>query len=363
MLILPPDPARGPVHCRAMAVLRFQRVEALAEMATLARILGPVVGVGRRPVTTSGRSGASHERVDVRLRSGAIVRLILKRVHLAGDWTAFRSGDAVGREAMLLAETVLAAVWEAFACPYRAYAVEEGEVGLLMDDLSERLLPEGAPVDEEREERLLGALAGMHAQFWASSALELPWLASPSTAFTILGPDLADEDPSRWPPFGDQVARGWEIAHRRLPARVWDLLQTPPEELAEGWRDLSRTLVHGDAKLSNFAWLAEGRVAAFDWAGLGAAPVGRELGYYLAINAPRLPRTKEATLDRYRARLAHALGASLSDADWRRQVDAAVLTGGLTLLWQKALALESAPTPAAEAEFAWWADRLAALAA
>ncbi|HEV8634793.1 MAG TPA: hypothetical protein VG370_11215, partial [Chloroflexota bacterium] len=173
-----------------MQVLRFQRVDALAEMATLARILGPVVGVGRRHLTTGGRSGASHERVDVRLRSGQIIRLILKRVHLAEDWTAFRSGDAVGREAMLLAEPVLAAVWESFACPYRAYAVEEGAVGLLMDDLSERLLTGSGPIDEEREERVLAGLVGMHAQFWASSALDLPWLAPVSTAFTILGPRL-----------------------------------------------------------------------------------------------------------------------------------------------------------------------------
>ena len=345
-----------------MPVLRFQRVDALAEMATLGRILGPVVGVGRRHLATGGRSGASHERVDVRLRSGAIVKLLLKRVHLTEDWTAFRSGDAVGREAMLLAEPVLAAVWESFACPYRAYAVEAGAVGLLMDDLSERLLPEGGPIDEEREERLLAGLVGVHAQFWASSALDLPWLAPASTAFTILGPRLADEERSGWPPFGDQVVRGWEIVRRRLPARAWELLGTPPDELAAGWRDLSRTLVHGDAKLSNFAWLAEGGVAAFDWAGLAAAPVGRELGYYLAVNGPRLPRGKEATLERYHGLLARALGAPPADPAWRRQVDAAVLTGALTLLWQKALALESAPGPRAEAEFAWWAERVVAAA-
>jgi hypothetical protein len=345
-----------------MQVLRFQRVDALAEMATLGRILGPVVGVGRRQLPTRGRSGASLERVDVRMRSGQIVRLILKRVRLAEDWTAFRSGDAVGREAMLLAEPVLAGVWECFVCPYRAYAVEAGAVGLLMDDLSERLLAEEGRIDEEREERLLAGLVGMHAQFWAGSALDLPWLAPATTAFTLLGPGLADEPRSAWPPFGDEVVRGWEVVRARLPDRAWELLRTPPAALAEGWRDLSRTIVHGDAKLSNFAWLADGGVAAFDWAGLAAAPVGRELGYYLAINGPRLPRRREETLARYHDLLARALGAPLADAAWRRQLDAAVLTGALTLLWQKALALERAPGPAAEADFAWWAERVVAAA-
>jgi hypothetical protein len=296
------------------------------------------------------------------MRSGAIVPLILKRVHLTEDWTAFRSGDAAGREAMLLAEPVLGAVWESFACPYRAYAVEAGAVGLLMDDLSDRLLAEGAPLDQEREERLLAALVGLHAQFWASSTLDLPWLAPASTAFTILGPGRADEPRAAWPPFGEQVARGWELVRRRLPERAWTLLRTPSDRLIESWRDLSRTLVHGDAKLSNFAWLTGGGVAAFDWAGLGAAPAGRELGYYLAINGPRLPRGREATLERYHDLLAQALGAPLADAAWRRQVDAAVLSGALTLLWQKALALESTPGPAAEADFGWGVERVVAMA-
>jgi hypothetical protein len=120
--------------------------------------------------------------------------------------------------------------------------------------------------------------------------------------------------------------------------------------------------VHGDARLSNFAWLAEGRVAAFDWAGLSAAPVGRELGYYLAINGPRLPRAREASLERYRALLGQALGLPLPDAAWARQVDAAILVGALTLFWQKALAREERPSAATEADFAWWAERLEALA-
>jgi hypothetical protein len=318
-------------------MLRVARVADLAGLATLRRLFGEVVGVGTRPLRTGGRSGATHERLVARRRDGGLVHLVLKRSRLSDDWTAFRSGDAVGREAALLAEPALAGVWEAFACHYRAYAVEDGEVGLLMDDLTEQMAP-----DPAREERLLGALAAMHARFWESPALALPWLAPATTAHTLLGPRLSEEPRDRWPPFGDEVVRGWELARGRLSPGAWELLMSPPD-----WRDLPHTLCHGDAKLANFAWPTGGGVAGIDWAGLAAAPLGRDLGYYLAIN-----RRGDETLARYRA----LLPLALSDAEWRRHVDAALLTGALTLLWQKALAGDAA-------DLARWTDAVERLAA
>ena len=316
-------------------MLRLERVDELASVATLRRLFGEVVGVGRRAMATGGRSGATHDRLVVRLGGGGLVHLVLKRTRLAEDWTAFRSGDTLGREAVLLAEPTLAAVWDSFACPYRAYGVEGGEVGLLMDDLTEQMAPGPA-----REERLLAAFADMHARFWESPALELPWLAPATTVHTILGPRLADEPADRWPPFGDQVVRGWQLARQRLSPRAWALLNDPPT-----WADLPHTLCHGDAKLANFAWLTGGAVAAIDWAGVAAAPLGRDLGYYLAIN-----RRGDETLARYRQHLPIAL----DDAQWQRHVEAAVLTGALTLLWQKALAAD-------EGDLGWWIERLEAL--
>ena len=102
---------------------------------------------------------------------------------------------------------------------------------------------------------------------------------------------------------------------------------------------------HGDAKLANFAWPAGGRVAAIDWAGVAAAPLGRVLGYYLAVN-----RRGDETLAAYR----RLLPIELTDPEWQRHVDAAILVGALTLLWQKALAGDAA-------ELDWWVERVEAL--
>jgi aminoglycoside phosphotransferase (APT) family kinase protein len=130
------------------------------------------------------------------------------------------------------------------------------------------------------------------------------------------------------------------------------------EELRDG---LPRTLVHGDCKVANFALLAGGGVAAFDFAMLGAAPPAIEVGWYLAVNATRLARPREAFLARYRELLREARGADLDEVAWQLLVRAAVLAGALMLLWSKALAFEGG-AERAQAEWRWWVDRLAAMA-
>jgi len=49
-------------------------------------VLGPVEETSRAPLNTTGFSGASFERLQLRLRNGASRALILKRVPLGGDW-------------------------------------------------------------------------------------------------------------------------------------------------------------------------------------------------------------------------------------------------------------------------------------
>ena len=61
------------------------------------------------------------------------------------------------REAAMLQAGELAAMWDAFACPYLAFAAGHDEVALLMDDLSPHLFPDvREPLADEAEERLVG---------------------------------------------------------------------------------------------------------------------------------------------------------------------------------------------------------------
>ena len=346
--------------------VRFDNIDALIDPEALGEVVGPVSSVTCSPLTTTGYSGSTHELLDLRLRTGSTLRLVLKRTQLALNWIAYRSGDTRGREAALLAEPALAGVWEVFSCPYLAFAVQEGQVGLLMEDLTDHLFPDvDEPIAEADEDALLAVLARLHGRFWNSETLRFPWLMPPQTTLGLMGPragvDRFNEEEalrSSRPELFGLMRRGWEMALNRLPSSVVALLLRPPDAIARTWAGLPRTLLHGDAKVANFALLPGGRVAAFDWELLGVGPSTVDLGWYLAVNAGRLARSKEEVMARYRGLLEAELGTYLSNAVWEQLVSAGVLCGALMLLWDKALALETG-TPKAVKEWEWWVAQLA----
>jgi hypothetical protein len=352
-------------------VIRLENPAALDGVDAFSAIAGPVRTLERSRLGTIGFSRASHERVNLTLGTGARRPFVIKRTRLSADWTACRSEDRRGREAAMLAEPALGPVWEVFACPYVAFAAQGDEIALVMEDLSPYLFPDvRQPVLEDQEERMLRALALLHARFWTwpgrpSPELALPWLTRPEHYAGLLDASCAaDADSAAVLPdaMREQLTRGWAASLQRLPPAVTRVLTAPAAELGWLWDGLPRTLLHGDAKLANFALLPDGRVAAFDWALVGAGPPTVDVGWYLAVNASRLARSKEDALARYRGLLAEALGARLSDELWALLVRAGIVTGARMLLWSKALAVE-ADRPGALEEWAWWADQLAAVCA
>jgi hypothetical protein len=342
---------------------RLATIEALVDPRALGTLFGPVAAVRRMPIATEGRSGATHERVEVQLESGPRLVLWLKRNRLADDWEARRSGDAVGREVAVLAEPALAGIWKVFHCPFRAFAVEPGTFGLLMDDLGPYVPSFDRPLTEAQEDALLAALATLHARFWNAAVLDLPWLLSVEQALTILAPYAPDEEarlPSP-PPIFHWVREGWEALFRRAPAPVVALLREPRPAMARLCQGLPRTLLHGDTRVHNFAFLEDGRVAAFDWVAAAAAQATLDIGWYLILNARYRARPHDHVLARYRAFLEPALQTSLSSDVWERMVAAGVLYGAAMLLWDRTLDLEDGLPGAAE-EWSWWIERLQPLA-
>ncbi len=351
-------PDRG---ARPPAPVRCDSIHRLTDPAFLSKVVGPVAEVERATMGTPGFSGSTHTRFGVRLGDGDQVSLVLKHTSLASDWTAYRSEDDLGREAMLLATPELAGVWDVFACPYVAYAIEPGAVGLLMHDLTPHLLPDARePLDVATENALLRRLARMHALYWEAPALP-PWLARHALMVSVLGPVVLADDlrPPLPSPLRERVVEGWAEAFRRLPAGAAELLRRPAEEHERMFAHLPCTVVHGDVKVANFALLPGGRVAAFDWAMVGRAPASVDIGWYLAVNASRLARPKEQVLAHYRALLEDALSEPIADPTWFHLGAAAVLCGALMLLWSKALALRDG-RPGAREEWEWWVSRLPA---
>ena len=270
--------------CPAPRPIELPRVADLTDPSSLADLLGaPVAAVERSTLAGIGYGGSVHELLRVQLAGGER-RFHLKRTSLAEVWPAYRTGDSIGREAALLREPTLAGVWEAFACPYLAYAAEDGEIGLLMEDLSDALLPDvDEPISEAQEDALLAAQACLHARYWGAPELRLPWLTPPAARFAVIGPRAAGEEAARpasarYAPFFEMMQRGWEAALRRLRPEEAELVSLPPERLAARCADLPWTLLHGDTKVGNLAWCADGRVAAFDWEIVGVGPPTLDLG-------------------------------------------------------------------------------------
>ena len=358
-----PDPGRpeSAGESAPRTPVGFDLIADLNHAETLARLLGPISRFTRTPIETVGFSGSRHHRFEIVMASGQQHAFIFKHTRLADNWIAHRTMDRLGREAALLAEPALAGVWQAFDCPYRAFAMEPGEIGLLMDDLSDQLFPDvRQPITEGEEDVLLGALASLHARFWQSPALELPWLATATQRLGMPDPSWLDQ-PYTGPahPVQERIRDGWRVALNRLPGDVVRLLTRPPAALVREYRDLPTTLIHGDAKVANFMIRPGGGVAAIDWELVGPAPSTFELGWYLAVNASRLARTKELVIARYRSLLQQHLGNAIERSLWQRMVDAGILAGACMMLWTKALGLE-AGTPGAEEEWLWWLGHLEA---
>jgi len=210
---------------------------------------------------------------------------------------------------------------------------------------------------------LLGALAALHARFWNSPALDRGWLVTPSDYCEMLGPAVAgDASAIATLSFHLQegVPSGWTSAMPKLGGAAAAKLTCSGSDHQRAWQDLPRTLVHGDAKVANFAIPPGGRVSAFDWAIAGAGPCTIDIGWYLAVNASRVNGSKERLLDRYRTLLEEARGEPVDDRTWGRLEEVAVICGARMLLWSKALALD-AGRPGADAEWGWWVDRLGGL--
>ena len=347
-----------------MPAQRAADLDELLSFQLLGSLAGPVESVQSVPLEAPGYSGASLSRVFLEHPGARQTRLVLKRIQLGSNWVADRSGDTVGREAALLDERALDSVWTVFSSPYRAYAHRGQSVAILMDDLTDHLLPDADdPLTVGQEDGLLSALANLHAMFWEDDALDLPWLASPLQILGLLASETLPRNigDMQVAPVLELAVQGWDRAFSLLPGAAANVLRQPLEQVAAEYIDLPRTLVHGDAKIANFAFLPGGRVAAFDWALVGAGPCTLDLGWYLAVNASRLARPREGVIARYRELLESALGETLADSLWERLVAFGVITGARLLLWAKVPMDVNAPEND-RAEWKWWVDRLIASA-
>ena len=300
------------------------------------------------PMThTDSKSGAGFERVVI---DGN--RFVVKYLDIRDDWTMRSTGQLEYAPVTLWRRGVLERLPPCFEQPMVGVAHVDGEYGrriaLLMRDVGEWFVPEGDTVLPLAVHlQLLDHLALLSAAFWGGGAdleivpmahryLELsPWtaVAEAAIASDALVPRLVGEGWQRFPSVA-QAAAEVVLALANDPSPLVAALETTPV-----------TFVHGNWKLGNLGCTDDGHTVLVDWETPGIGTACAELAWYLAINCARLPHSKEAAIDAFRAALErHGIDTS---PWWERQLGLALLGGLVQFGWEKALGGRNA-------ELEWW---------
>lgn len=311
-----------------------------------------LAGAERREtfVNPDGRSASAFERVWIEGRPH-----VVKYIHPDDDFTMRVSGDIGFRTVRAWAAGLLDVAPDLVDPAIVGAAAGTGRNGwgaaLLMRDVTDELLPAGSAMVPQRDHAaFLDHVAGFCAASWGWRDDERAPEYLPYRARWAWFGDaaLAGERDLGWPERIPQVAEeGWRRFAARAPGdigRVVRALRRDVTPLADALRTTPSCFLHGDVKASNTGVGPDGRTVLIDWAYVGEGPACHELAWHLALDRDKLPVSKEATIDGFRAALERH-GVSTSPW-WDRQLELCLLGALVQFGWEKAYGDED--------ELAWW---------
>jgi hypothetical protein len=280
----------------------------------------------------------------------------VKFVHPDDDFTMRVSGDLRSRTVRAWAAGLLDAAPDLVDHTIVGAALGWGRAGwgaaLLMRDASADLLPQtDGPIPGDQHDAFLDHVAGFCAATWDwhDDPVSGPGLLPYAARWAWFGDAALDgERALGWPELVPRLAQeGWgrfdEVAPRDL-ARIVVELRRDVTPLADALRRTPSCFLHGDVKASNTGRAADGRTVLIDWAYVGEGPACHELVWHLALDRTRLPVSKEATMEAFRAALErHGVATA---AWWDAQLALCLLGGLVQFGWEKALGDAD--------ELGWW---------
>ena len=301
--------------------------------------------------TGDGKSGSTFERVAV---DGE--RYFVKRLSPASDWIMRVTGDRVHRPWLAWRAGIYDRAPQCIDHTMVAMAVDgtgdEAVLTMVMRDVGEHLVPEGdAVVPLSQHANFIAHMAELGATFWGWPGD--PRLSTMEERVRIFAPDnIAAElevDDIPGPIAAADV--GWRALTETSPflSRMATTLHARPELVTRPLADTPTTFLQGDWKMGNLGSHPDGRTILLDWAYPGAGPACWDLCWYLALNRARLPESKEATIERFRAALDDCGVATHGWFDV--QLDLCIIASMATFAWEKALGDAD--------ELAWWERRVA----
>jgi Phosphotransferase enzyme family len=310
-------------------------------------------GARRQPMShTDSKSGAQFERVEMNGQN-----YVLKHLDLRDDWTMRAVGDLGCGTLRLWTAGLLDQLPACFRQPIMGVASDPSvwppgqATSILMEDVGAFLVPPGDdPISLVQHLSFIDHMAALHAHFWEAGAI-----------IDIIPPENRLLELSPWLPLAEGelgsihlvprlVGEGWELLGSVAPrlAEIVLPLAWDPSRLACALASTPTTLVHGNWKLGNLGTDDDGRTVLIDWENPGRGSGCAELAWYLAINAARLPCSREETIDTYRVSL-EARGIA-TDGWWDRQIALGLLAGIVWFGWEKAFGGWGE-------ELAWWTER------
>ena len=306
---------------------------------------------GRRPVRSSdAKSGAEFELLTIDGRS-----CFLKVLDAGSDWIMRVTGNTdhwehkvwragiYHRFPRVIDHTIIAMALDATGGSTR--------LGILMEDVSGSLVPPGDDVVAvETHAGFVRHMAQLHATFWGwQDTVGLCPMANRIRFFSpeVIAPELSVEQVPG--PIAAADA-GWKRlagAHPELSSFITGI-HDEPAPLVDALAETPATFVSGDWKMGNLGRHADGRTVLVDQAYPGQAPGLYDLLWYAALNRMRLPESKEATIDAYRAGLEDA---GIDTTGWfERQLGLSLIAVMATFAWEKALGDAE--------EMAWWSAQV-----
>jgi len=247
------------------------------------------LGVSHREPFSGGSqaySGATFERAVT--AGGRPV--LLKHLPAGGDWLV-RATDGLGRARRLWESGLLGQVGGTVEHAVIDLWREDGHDVVVMNDMSDVLLPPDTRLSRSEVERLLAGLAGLHAAFEGRA---LDGLCSPAGRHRLFVPAFQRDDHGPNPcPVRDFVIAGWEMFVGLWPADVVDAVFALHDDPGLLQRQLELaappTLLHGDTKLDNLGLRGE-RLVAVDWGELtGTGPAEMDLAWFAATGTGVMP--------------------------------------------------------------------------
>jgi hypothetical protein len=292
------------------------------------------------------RSGSTFEFVEL---GGE--RYFLKTVSYANDWIMRVTHDRDHRTFK---------IWTAGLMQQAPSCIDHAVVGMavtgdghdaplsiLMRDIGPWLIPEGDDViDASVHDAFIDHLAALSATFWeweddiglATMAERVRFFAPDNIAAELVRPDVS--------PTLQVADQGWARLATSAPelAELAATVHADPAPLVRALGATPATFLQGDWKMGNLGHHPDGRTILLDWAYPGAGPACWDLCWYLALNRARLPTSKEATIDAFRAGLEERGVAT--DGWWDAQLGLCLVGMMAAFGWEKAVGDDD--------ELRWW---------